>query len=150
MKSTYVTNVQHAYLSAHGLPTPDNKMSILEYARRPEVTQQAVADLLELSLDDARDGIQQGIIFARYEHYVAREYSQIDAYKRADDMRIPLEIDYRAINSLASEAREKLLQIRPSTVGQAARIPGVNPADISILRLHLAANKRQLAEPTVR
>jgi tRNA uridine 5-carboxymethylaminomethyl modification enzyme len=150
MKSTYVTNVQHAYLSAHGLPTPDNKMSILEYARRPEVTQQTVADLLQLDVNDARDGIQQGIIFARYEHYVAREYSQIDAYKRADDMRIPLDIDYRAINSLASEAREKLLQIRPSTVGQAARIPGVNPADISILRLHLAANKRQLAEPTVR
>ena len=150
MKSSFVTNQQHAYLSANGLPAPDNKMSILEYARRPEVTQQAVADLLQLDVNDARDGIQQGIIFARYEHYVAREYSQIDAYKRADDMRIPLEIDYRAINSLASEAREKLLQIRPSTVGQAARIPGVNPADISILRLHLAANKRQLAEPTVR
>ena len=150
MKSSFVTNQQHAYLSAQGLPTPDNKMSVLEYARRPEVTQQAVADLLQLDVNDARDGIQQGIIFARYEHYVAREYSQIDAYKRADDMRIPPEIDYRAINSLASEAREKLLQIRPSTVGQAARIPGVNPADISILRLHLAANKRQLAEPTVR
>lgn len=150
MKSSFVTNQQHAYLCANGLPAPDNKMSILEYARRPEVTQQAVADLLQLDVNDARDGIQQGIIFARYEHYVAREYSQIDAYKRADDMRIPLEIDYRAINSLASEAREKLLQIRPSTVGQAARIPGVNPADISILRLHLAANKRQLAEPTVR
>ena len=150
MKSSFVTNQQHAYLSAQGLPTPDNKMSVLEYARRPEVTQQAVADLLQLDVSDARDGIQQGIIFARYEHYVAREYSQIDAYKRADDMRIPPEIDYRAINSLASEAREKLLQIRPSTVGQAARIPGVNPADISILRLHLAANKRQLAEPTVR
>ncbi len=149
MKSSFVTNQQHAYLSAQGLPTPDNKMSVLEYARRPEVTQQAVADLLQLDVNDARDGIQQGIIFARYEHYVAREYSQIDAYKRADDMRIPLEIDYRAINSLASEAREKLLQIRPSTVGQAARIPGVNPADISILRLHLAANKRQFAEPSV-
>jgi len=149
MKSSFVTNQQHAYLSAQGLPTPDNKMSVLEYARRPEVTQQAVADLLKLDVIDARDGIQQGIIFARYEHYVAREYSQIDAYKRADDMRIPLEIDYRAINSLASEAREKLLQIRPSTVGQAARIPGVNPADISILRLHLAANKRQFAEPSV-
>lgn len=150
MQSSFVTNQQHAYLCANGLPAPDNKMSILEYARRPEVTQQAVADLLQLDVNDSRDGIQQGIIFARYEHYVAREYSQIDAYKRADDMRIPLEIDYRAINSLASEAREKLLQIRPSTVGQAARIPGVNPADISILRLHLAANKRQLAEPTVR
>jgi tRNA uridine 5-carboxymethylaminomethyl modification enzyme len=149
MKSSFVTNQQHAYLSAQGLPTPDNKMSVLEYARRPEVTQQAVADLLQLDVNDARDGIQQGIIFARYEHYVAREYSQIDAYKRADDMRIPAEIDYRAINSLASEAREKLLQIRPSTVGQAARIPGVNPADISILRLHLAANKRQFAEPSV-
>ena len=148
MKSSFVTNQQHAYLSAQGLPTPDNKMSVLEYARRPEVTQQAVADLLQLDVSDARDGIQQGIIFARYEHYVAREYSQIDAYKRADDMRIPPEIDYRAINSLASEAREKLLQIRPSTVGQAARIPGVNPADISILRLHLAANKRQFAEPS--
>ena len=148
MKSSFVTNQQHAYLCANGLPAPDNKMSILEYARRPEVTQQAVADLLQLDVNDARDGIQQGIIFARYEHYVAREYSQIDAYKRADDMRIPLEIDYRAINSLASEAREKLLQIRPSTVGQAARIPGVNPADISILRLHLAANKRQFAEPS--
>lgn len=150
MKTTFVTNQQHTYLSKSGLPTPDNKMTVLEYARRPEVTQRAVADLLQLELDAARDGIQQGIIFARYEHYVAREYSQIEAYKRADDMRIPLEIDYRAINSLASEAREKLLQIRPSTVGQAARIPGVNPADISILRLHLAANKRQLAEPTVR
>jgi tRNA uridine 5-carboxymethylaminomethyl modification enzyme len=147
MKSTFVTNQQHTYLAENGLPTPDNKMTVLEYARRPEVTQQAVADLLQLELDAARDGIQQGIIFARYEHYVAREYSQIEAYKRADDMRIPQEIDYRSINSLASEAREKLSQIRPSTVGQAARIPGVNPADISILRLHLAATKRQYVEP---
>ena len=147
MKTTFVTNQQHTYLSKNGLPSPDNKMTVLEYARRPEVTQQAVADLLQLELDAARDGIQQGIIFARYEHYVAREYSQIEAYKRADDMRIPQEIDYRSINSLASEAREKLSQIRPSTVGQAARIPGVNPADISILRLHLAATKRQYVEP---
>jgi tRNA uridine 5-carboxymethylaminomethyl modification enzyme len=149
MKTTFVTNQQHVYLAENGLPTPDNKMTVLEYARRPEVTHQAVADLLQLDVNDARDGIQQGIIFARYEHYVAREYSQIDAYKRADDMRIPVEIDYRSINSLASEAREKLSQIRPSTVGQAARIPGVNPADISILRLHLAATKRQYAEPSV-
>jgi tRNA uridine 5-carboxymethylaminomethyl modification enzyme len=149
MKTTFVTNLQHVYLAENGLPTPDNKMTVLEYARRPEVTHKAVADLLDLELEQAFDGIQQGIIFARYEHYVAREYSQIDAYKRADDMRIPLEIDYRSINSLASEAREKLSQIRPSTVGQAARIPGVNPADISILRLHLAATKRQYAEPSV-
>jgi len=149
MKTTFVTNLQHVYLAENGLPTPDNKMTVLEYARRPEVTHKAVADLLDLELEQAFDGIQQGIIFARYEHYVAREYSQIDAYKRADDMRIPLEIDYRTINSLASEAREKLSQIRPSTVGQAARIPGVNPADISILRLHLAATKRQYAEPSV-
>ncbi|MFM7187657.1 MAG: tRNA uridine-5-carboxymethylaminomethyl(34) synthesis enzyme MnmG [Armatimonadota bacterium] len=147
MTSTFVTNQQHNYLVENGLPTPDNKMTVLEYARRPEVTQKAVAELLHLALDAARDGIQQGIIFARYEHYVAREYSQIEAYKRADDMRIPHEIDYRSINSLASEAREKLSQIRPSTVGQAARIPGVNPADISILRLHLAATKRQHLEP---
>jgi len=149
MKTTFVTNLQHVYLAENGLPTPDNKMTVLEYARRPEVTHKAVADLLDIELEQAFDGIQQGIIFARYEHYVAREYSQIDAYKRADDMRIPLEIDYRSINSLASEAREKLSQIRPSTVGQAARIPGVNPADISILRLHLAATKRQYAEPSV-
>lgn len=147
MKTTFVTNQQHTYLSQNGLPSPDNKMTVLEYARRPEVTQQAVADLLQLELDAARDGIQQGIIFARYEHYVAREYSQIEAYKRADDMRIPQDIDYSSINSLASEAREKLTHIRPTTVGQAARIPGVNPADISILRLHLAASKRRLVEP---
>ncbi len=147
MKTTFVTNEHHKYLSEYGLPTPDNKMTVLEYARRPEVTQQAVADLLQLELDAARDGIQQGIIFARYEHYVAREYSQIEAYKRADDMRIPQDIDYSSINSLASEAREKLTHIRPTTVGQAARIPGVNPADISILRLHLAASKRRLVEP---
>lgn len=148
MKTHLVGNAQHSWLKERGLPIPDNKMSVLEYARRPEVSPQAVAGLIHRTYEDVAEGIMQGIVYARYEHYVAREYSQIEAFKRADDMRIPPDIDYAIINSLASEAREKLLVIRPVSIGQAARIPGVNPADISILRLHLAANKRRHQERT--
>ena len=76
-------------------------------------------------------------IEAKYAGYIAKQQRQVERVKRLEGRPIPAEFDYEALVGLRNEARQKLIHFRPSTVGQAARIQGVNPADISLLLVHL-------------
>ena len=77
----------------------------------------------------------------KYDGYIKKSLAQVDKMKRMEQKRIPDNIDYDAIHSLASEARDKLKEVRPLDIAQASRISGVNPADISILLVYIEQGK---------
>ena len=111
--------------------------------KRPGTT---FADLLELapSLRGARipnDVAEQVEIELKYEGYIRRQYEQVKQLKRMEARRIPADFDYASLHTLSKESRNKLGQVRPTTLGQASRISGVTPADVSVLMVHLAAGK---------
>jgi tRNA uridine 5-carboxymethylaminomethyl modification enzyme len=88
------------------------------------------------------EAIEQVTIQAKYAGYIEKQQQEIERVRRLEDWQIPGDWDYSLVIGLRNEAREKLQLFRPATVAQAARIDGVNPADISILLIHL---RRSLA-----
>ena len=89
------------------------------------------------------DVIEQVTIEVKFEGYLAKQQGQIARMKRLDGRSIPPDFDYTRLSGLRLEAREKLIKFQPATVGQASRIAGVNPADISILLVHLERTKAE-------
>jgi tRNA uridine 5-carboxymethylaminomethyl modification enzyme len=108
--------------------------------RRPEVAWRTLAaevpDLAALGLSP--EAGQQVEIEAKYAGYLARQEAQVQRARRMENRRIPADVDYAAVTHLRAEAREKLSRIRPRSIGQAARIPGVGPSDLAVLMIHLA------------
>ena len=98
----------------------------------------ALFDLPVLA-DDVREEVE---IMARYDGYIAKQQEQIARMERLESRRIPADLDYAAITSLRLEAAEKLAAVRPRSIGQAARISGVSPADISVLLVYLEKERR--------
>ncbi|MFP4925276.1 tRNA uridine-5-carboxymethylaminomethyl(34) synthesis enzyme MnmG, partial [Staphylococcus pseudintermedius] len=82
-------------------------------------------------------------IQTKYEGYITKSLQQVDKVKRMEQKKIPEDLDYSQIDSLATEAREKLAEVKPLNIAQASRISGVNPADISILLVYLEQGKIQ-------
>jgi tRNA uridine 5-carboxymethylaminomethyl modification enzyme len=80
---------------------------------------------------------EQVSIQIKYEGYISRQLQQIERFKKLEKRKLPLNIDYRDIKGLRLEAKEKLNAIKPESVGQASRISGVSPADISVLLVYL-------------
>ena len=105
--------------------------------RRPELDYDSIAPL-----DTGRPPLDPAVtltvgIDIKYEGYLRREEAEVRRQARLEEMRLPEDIDYRAIRGLRIEAAEKLAALRPASVGQASRISGVNPADISVLLIYL-------------
>ncbi len=84
---------------------------------------------------------EQVEISVKYEGYIAKAIEKVEKLKRMEAKRIPSNIDYDAINGLATEARQRLKLIQPETIAQASRISGVNPADVSILMVYIEQGK---------
>jgi len=117
-------------------------MTAAQFLKRPEVTYQDVVKFIGPAAEELDDKtIEQIEIQIKYEGYISKAMDKVDKLKRMEDKRIPENIDYDVINSLATEAREKLNKIRPETIAQASRISGVNPADISILMVYIEQGK---------
>jgi len=115
--------------------------------RRPEIRMRHILEALNIEIpDDIAPVVEMEI---KYEGYVKKERERVEKMKRYEEKSIPDEIDYSAIKGLKNEAKEKLARIRPGTIGQALRISGVDPSDISILLVHLEAlNKRNVLHGT--
>ena len=113
---------------------------ISELLKRPQVTYKLLKDFDKNRPQIAKEIFEQVEINFKYEGYIKRQKAQVDELKRLEVKKIPHDIDYKAITNLRLEAIEKLEKIRPENVGQASRISGVSPADISVLLIHLRSN----------
>ena len=109
----------------------------LDLLRRPEMDYQSIIEILEEDIEVSAEVYEQIEIQTKYEGYIEKSLKQVDKMKRMEDKKIPNNIDYDAIHSLASEARAKLKEVKPLDLAQASRISGVNPADISILLIYI-------------
>lgn len=113
----------------------------IELLRRPEMTYQDIMTILGEESLLTSDEQEQVEIEVKYEGYIKKSLQQVEKMKRMEDKKIPEDIDYDAVHSLASEAKDKLKEVRPLDLAQASRISGVNPADISILLVYIEQGK---------
>lgn len=109
-------------------------------------TENPLADTLAdeeevIAMNLRKDTIEAAVIDARYEGYLKRQTKQIESFKNLEKIKLPDEIDYDSVSHLSNEAQAKLIQFRPATLGQASRIGGITPADISVLQVELARRK---------
>ena len=105
--------------------------------RRPELSYEALAPL-----DKERPALPARVketaeIEIKYEGYLNRQRKEVERQKKLENFKIPEDIDYKAIKGLRLEAAAKLAEVRPESIGQASRISGVNPADVSVLLIYL-------------
>jgi tRNA uridine 5-carboxymethylaminomethyl modification enzyme len=120
----------------------EDSQNLYQLLKRPELSYKELA-----AVDPARpplpaDVLEEVEIEAKYEGYIARQLAQVERLKRLEDKKIPEDLDYAEVKGLSSEGREKLAKVRPRTLGQAARIPGVPQADLSLLMVYLKAGLR--------
>lgn len=144
----------NAMLEACGTSAIPQKAALESLLQRPQVTLdalEAVAPALQSLLqtyageDDYREMREAVEIGVKYASYIRKEQENAERMTRYEQLHLPEDTDYRAISSLSYEAREKLSKLRPMTIGQAARIPGVSPADISVLLVRLQAASKTAA-----
>ncbi len=132
------------FLEAHNSTPLKTAASLAELIRRPELDYEALAEL-----DPNRESIgplspeviEQINIDIKYEGYITRQKQQVEHFKKMEKKLIPADINYDDVSNLRKEARQKLAQIRPASLGQASRISGVSPADVSVLMIYLTANR---------
>ena len=131
------------YLTSLGFNELKGGVQAFELLKRPAVKYTEIAkfipELADISLEEF--AIEEIEIIAKYEGYIVKQIKEAEGMAKLDNMKIPEDIDYLHMDGLALEARSKLNEIRPLTVGQASRVSGVNPADISILILNIKRKK---------
>ncbi|WP_449450871.1 tRNA uridine-5-carboxymethylaminomethyl(34) synthesis enzyme MnmG [Streptococcus suis] len=132
---------------AMGFKPLTDALTAKEFMRRPDVTYaDAVAFIGPAAEDLDAKTIELIETEVKYEGYIAKALDQVEKMKRMEEKRIPADIDWDDIDSIATEARQKFKLISPETIGQASRISGVNPADISILMVYLEGRSRSISK----
>ncbi len=135
-----------ALLAKLGAPLP-REIHALELLRRPELCYEDLEALLPAAewRADARLAPQvkaQVDVQAKYAGYLKRQDAEIDRSLRHEQKSLPVDLDYAAVHGLSNEARQRLIDVRPTTLGQAARIPGLTPAAVSLLLVHIMKRER--------
>ncbi len=126
IKNKFITN---------NYQVPNNGITLEQLIKRPEITMNFLNEIVEIPYpDEIKEQIE---INLKYEGYIAKAYKEAEKMLKLEKKQIPEDIDYDKIKNIASEARQKLKEVRPKTIAQAIRISGVNPADISILSVYL-------------
>ena len=126
------------YIESIGTTPLKDGISLYEFLKRPEVKLEHLEHFVEIPYSD--EVKEQVEINAKYEGYIKKSLKEAEKMLALEEKQIPSNIDYSKVPNLASEARQKLAEIMPTTIGQASRISGVNPADISILMVYLRKN----------
>ncbi len=126
-----------AFLEKNNSTTLKKASSLAELIKRPELSYELVGELDNDRKPLDIDVIEQVEINLKYDGYISRQLKQVEQYKKLEKKLIPIDIDYDDVGSLRTEARQKLKEIKPLSIGQASRISGVSPADISVLLIYL-------------
>jgi len=126
----------------------------LDLLRRPEVSYAALVEAVGEGAGDWRADERLAVqvplqvdVQSKYHGYIERQREEIERQRRHEDTRLPDELDYAAVRGLSNEVRQRLAEHRPATLGQAARIPGITPAAVSLLLVHLKRREITVTEP---
>lgn len=122
--------------------------TLADLIRRPELSYEVLESIDPERKPLPEDVIEQININLKYEGYLERQQRQIEQFKKMENKRLPEDMDYNAISGLRLEARQKLQKFRPLSIGQASRISGVNPADISVLMVYLMQHNAKKTKET--
>ncbi len=131
------SEARNEWLERHGQPVTPATLSAEELLRRPAIDLAALGELSPELVGYAPDAALEAELSIKYEGYLKKQQEQIARARAMEDWVIPDDIDYNAIESLRIEARQKLSAMRPRSLSQAGRIPGVNPADVAVLMVYL-------------
>ena len=129
-------NIQE-FLMAHESAPLKTGVTLAELICRPELSYEMISDIDLERMPLPADVAEQVEIEIKYEGYIERQLKQVEHYKKMEKKKIPADLDYNEVGSLRLEARQKLISHKPVSVGQASRISGVSPADISVLLVYL-------------
>lgn len=130
-------------LEQYGSTSLVSGTTLVELIRRPELSYEALAEIDEERKALPAEVIEQVNINIKYDGYIKRQQRQVEQFKKLENKKIPEEINYDEIQSLRIEAKQKLNAIRPASIGQASRISGVSPADVSVLLVYLGGKNRE-------
>mgnify|MGYP000814266645 FL=1 len=120
-----------------------NGISLADLIRRPELSYDIVAPLDKKRPELPEDVREQVNINIKYDGYIKRQLKQVEGFKKLETKRLPETLDYDEISGLRIEAKQKLKAYRPVSIGQASRIAGVSPADISVLLVYMESYRRR-------
>jgi tRNA uridine 5-carboxymethylaminomethyl modification enzyme len=136
---TYVgqTEKVQKFLVEHNSTELKSGSSLAELIRRPELNYEMLAEIDEDRPEISAAAAEQVSIHIKYEGYIKRQMKQVEQFRKKEAWKIPASIHYDDVPSLRIEARQKLEQYRPMNIGQASRISGVSPSDISVLMVYL-------------
>lgn len=135
LKETYITPKENDKLSTLNTALLKDRINLYNLLKRPELTIENIKEFIPL--DYSKEVLEQVEIHNKYEGYINKALKEAEKMVDLDEKLIPDDIDYDKIHNLASEAKQKLKEIRPTSIGQALRISGVNPADISLIMIYL-------------
>jgi tRNA uridine 5-carboxymethylaminomethyl modification enzyme len=145
LKNTFIGNSEfvNEFLLKHGSNSLNSGISLAELIKRPELDYDSLKDL-DKDRPELPYYVREEVgIEIKYEGYINRQLTQVEAFKKLENKKIPSDIDYNSISNLRLEARQKLSKIKPENVGMASRISGVSPADISVLLVYIESYKRR-------
>lgn len=131
-------------LEERGIVGLNNGLSLYEFLKRPEINYSLLEEVGKGSDKDLSDEVKdQAVIMIKYEGYISKQMKQIDQFRKLEKKKLNPDLDYDEIDGLRIEARQKLNAIKPTSIGQASRISGVSPADISVLLIYLEQVRRK-------
>ena len=134
-KKIKITENNKKVFEDNGIDVPSSTMTIEQLLKRPEINIDFLEKIIEIPFE--KEIKEQLEIHLKYEGYINKAYKEAEKLLKLEKKQIPKDIDYNKIKNIASEARQKLNEIKPETIAQAIRISGVNPTDISILSVYL-------------
>ena len=130
-------------LEANHSPAVRGSVSLADLIRRPELTYAALAPV-DKTRPSLPDGVTEQVeISLKYEGYIRRQMSAVEEFKKLESRRLPADLDYTTVKGLRLEAQQKLNKFRPASIGQASRISGVNPADVTVLLIWFDRRKEE-------
>jgi len=132
----------NGFLERHGSAKIFSGIKLYDLLKRPEIEYEYLAEIGQTN-DLPKEVLEQVTINIKYEGYLKKQMNQIEQFKRMEERRLPEDMDYSQIQGLSTEARQKLSSLRPVSLGQASRISGVSPADISVLLVYLESRTRK-------
>lgn len=145
LKGTMIgaSSEHQAFLEKYGSSTLKTGATLAELMCRPELSYEILAEIDPDRKPLPENVLEQVKIEVKYEGYISRQLKQVEQYKKMERKKIPLDLDYNDVPSLRLEARQKLIKYKPVSIGQASRISGVSPADVSVLLIYLEQRSRK-------